>query len=129
MRVFSFAQESTRYCNYSKNRFGNELTFIEPYWYNDAEEVIKSDFDSALKYVEDTYLTMIDHQYEAQQARAVLPLCLKTELIMTGFRNDWVHFFDLRALDKTGPAHPDMKAIAVPMYKEFIQRKYIIPKN
>lgn len=124
-RVFSWAQESTRYCNYSVDRFGNELTFVEPYWYNDAEEVVKSDFDSALKYIEDTYLTMIDHQYSAQQARAILPLCLKTELIMTGFRNDWEHFYDLRALDKTGAAHPDMKAIAVPMLEEFKNRNYI----
>ena len=63
--------------------------------------------------------------HKPQDAREVLPLCTKTEICMCGFVSDWKHFFELRALDKTGPAHPDMKAIAVPLYKEFIKRGYI----
>ena len=130
-RVFSFAQESTRYCNYSKDKFGNELTFIEPTWYDEAEPVIKSSFESFLKYSEDAYLDLLDHQYTPQQARQVLPNALKTEICMTGFVDStgWIHFFDLRALDKTGPAHPDMKALACPLYAEFCQRGYIGNSN
>ena len=129
-RVFSFGQESSRYCNYSKDRFGNEITYIKPTWYDDSEPVIKSSFESFLKYSEDAYLDLIDHQYTPQQARQVLPNALKTEVCMTGFVDDagWKHFFDLRALDKTGPAHPDMKALALPLYNDFIQRGLINPQ-
>lgn len=129
-RAFSFGQESSRYCNYSKDRFGNEITYIKPTWYDDSEPVIKSSFESFLKYSEDAYLDLIDHQYTPQQARQVLPNALKTEVCMTGFVDDagWKHFFDLRALDKTGPAHPDMKALALPLYNDFIQRGLINPQ-
>ena len=68
-------------------------------------------------------------EFKAQDARWILPNALKTEVCMTGFVDDagWKHFFDLRALDKTGPAHPDMKALALPLYKDFIQRGLINP--
>lgn len=124
-RTMSFAQESTRYCNYGRERFGNEITYIKPTWYDDSEPVIKSSFESFLKYSEDTYLDLIDHQYTPQQARQVLPNALKTEIVVTGFTKDWEHFFNLRALDKTGPAHPDIKALALPLYEEFLERSYI----
>ena len=93
-RTMSFCQESTRYCNYSKDKFGNELTFIEPTWYADSENVIKSSFDSFLKYSEDAYLDLLDHQYTPQQARQVLPNAIKTEICMCGFEEGWKHFFD-----------------------------------
>lgn len=130
MRVFSFAQESTRYCNYSKDKFGKELTFIKPSWYDDAVENTKVVFDTLLDGSENAYLNLLDHQCSPQQARAVLPNALKTEICMTGFVDDagWKHFFDLRALDKTGPAHPDMKALALPLYNDFIQRGLINPQ-
>ena len=111
-RVFSFAQESTRYCNYSKSKWGSEITFIQPSWYAEAEPVIKSSFESFLKYSEDAYMDLIDHQYTAQQARQVLPNALKTEVVMTGFASDWRHFFDLRMWGKTGAPHPDMLELA-----------------
>ena len=120
-RVFSFAQESTRYCNYGKEKFGNEITFIEPTWYNEAEDVIKSSFESFLRYSEDAYMDLLDHQYTPQQARQVLPNALKTEIVLTAFEKDWVHFFNLRAIGTTGAPHPDMKALALPLFKEFME--------
>lgn len=143
-RVFSFAQESTRYVNYSKDKFGNHLTFIVPEWSNIySQETINvsghfiscsnplslSNNDKRFIYLlsdaEQTYLDMCEYGLKAQEAREVLPLCTKTEICMCGFVKDWVHLFELRALDKTGPAHPDMKALIVPLYKEFIKRGYI----
>lgn len=130
-RVFSFAQESTRYCNYSKDKFGKDLTFIKPAWYDAAESRVKLDFESCLDWCASTYLGLLEQQYTPQQARQVLPNALKTEVCMTGFVDStgWKHFFDLRALDKTGPAHPDMKALACPLYAEFCQRGYIDNSN
>ena len=130
MRVFSFAQESTRYCNYSKDRFDNTVTFIKPVWYEGVNHKIQQDFEAALDWTESTYLGLLKIGLTPQQARQVLPNALKTEVCMTGFVDDsgWKHFFDLRALDKTGPAHPDMKALALPLYNDFIQRGLINPQ-
>lgn len=120
-RVFSFAQESTRYCNYGKDKFGSEITFIEPTWYNEAEGVIKSSFESFLKYSEDAYMDLLDHQYTPQQARQVLPNALKTEVVLTAFESDWVHFFNLRSIGTTGRPHPDMQALATPLLEDFLE--------
>lgn len=111
-RAFSFCQESTRYCNYGKDKFGSEITFIEPTWYNEAEGVIKSSFESFLKYSEDAYMDLLDHQYTPQQARQVLPNALKTEICMCGFEKDWGHFFALRYYGITGKPHPSMYKVA-----------------
>lgn len=129
-RVFSFAQESTRYCNYSKDRFDNAITFIKPVWYEGVNQRIQQDFEATLDWTESTYLGLLKEGLTPQQARQVLPNALKTEVCMTGFVDDagWKHFFDLRALDKTGPAHPDMKALALPLYTDFIQRGLINPQ-
>lgn len=128
-RVFSFAQESTRYCNYSKDKFGGEITFILPPWStNDVEESTKMDswFRAALTYNEAVYLDLIKEGWTPQQARAVLPNALKTELVMTGFVSDWEHFFGLRATEAgaKGP-HPQASELANPLYKEFLKRNYI----
>lgn len=142
-RVFSFAQESTRYCNYSKDKFGNELTFIKPCWtegeefnvYKDGTEALSSclrasilsypTFVSVLKCIESAYNSLIGAGWQAQQAATILPNAIKTELIMTGFAEDWEHFFDLRALGTTGAPHPQAKQLAMPLYEEFINRGYI----
>lgn len=138
-RVFSFAQESTRYCNYSKDKFGNELTFIEPCWledYNYESNTYYNGFLVALRAAEANYLNLLkqwedkipDKRYKTgfrnnpwtpQQARAVLPNALKTELVMTGFINDWKHFFELRCAPN---AHPSAKELAIPLSEEFIKR-------
>lgn len=110
-RVFSFAMESTRYCNYSKDKFNNEITFIIPSWLDWKEETIsKGDFEksgsdstdsqlfiNSLLNAEDSYLRLIKEGWKPQQARNVLPNATKTELVMTGFESDWEGFFKLRS--------------------------------
>ena len=101
-RVFSFAQESTRYCNYSKDKFGNEITFIKPCFLDDSKLALygpyhtvirdkspESIFIASLNNAERDYLDLIESGWKPQEARAVLPNALKTELVMTGFANDW----------------------------------------
>lgn len=137
-RVMSFAQESTRYCNYSKDKFGNELTFIQPCWLDDErlklygpyhtvirDKSPESIFIANLNNAERDYLDLIGLGWKPQEARAVLPNSLKTELVVTGFVSDWNHFFDLRARGTTGAPHPQAKELAEPLMKEFIARKYI----
>lgn len=115
-RVFSFAQESTRYCNYSKDKFGNELTFIKPSWsyfkntsYKDAGYFDGDVFESSLEKAESYYFKLIEKGWKPQQARQVLPNATKTELVMTGFESDWEHFLSLRTSKN---AHPDAKKLA-----------------
>lgn len=143
-RVFSFAQESTRYCNYSKDKFGNELTFICPSWLElnlgSYEFIVKEDGpadiagDGYLKSTLDTnkdvwilqvmlnaelsYKGLLAEGCSPQEARQVLPNALKTEICMTGFASDWKKFFDLRYFEVTGKAHPDMKLLATMMKEE-----------
>lgn len=149
-RVMSFAQESTRYCNYSKDKFGNELTFIIPEWCPEIREGSNKGWDSCsiydklylqhLQNAENTYFALLkqwdervpDKRYKSgfknnpwvpQQARAVLPNALKTELVMTGFVSDWKHFFSLRSkIAKTGKPHPQAQELADPLMDEFIKK-------
>lgn len=141
-RVMSFAQESTRYCNYSKDKFGNELTFIEPCWledYNYKDNTYNQLFIDSLRFAEAHYLDLLkkwddkipDKRYKTgfrnnpwtpQQARAVLPNSLKTELVVTGFVSDWKHFFELRCASN---AHPQAQELAIPLREEFVKRGYI----
>ena len=157
-RTFSFTQESTRYCNYSKDKFGNELVFIEPLWFNtkniisytnennssliskheesefpnvlyelEIEKINKDTKEKILWSAEDwfihnlktselSYFKMLNQGWKQQQARAVLPNSLKTELIMTGFISDWKHFFSLRT---AVGAHPQAQELAIPLQEEF----------
>lgn len=147
-RVFSFAQESTRYCNYSKDKFGSEITFIIPSWSKATEgdygtlgdpldiqfeeydnNVFEQEFINELINTEFRYMNILDAGYTPQQARQVLPNALKTELVMTGFVSDWQHFFRLRTsiIAETGKPHPDASSLADPLYKEFISRGYMEP--
>lgn len=141
-RVMSFAQESTRYCNYSKDKFDNQITFIQPSWIILDKEIapinelclLSGQYDREnpnLRYLASlvdanyAYVLLLNKGWTPQQARAVLPNSLKTELVMTGFVSDWKHFFDLRARGTTGAPHPQAKELAEPLMKEFIARKYI----
>jgi thymidylate synthase (FAD) len=139
-RIASFSQESTRYCNYSKDRFGGHVTFVLPPWVSiepglyDYHFVTdeKSDTLSAEDYIwiaamnedEQHYLTLIDNGWQPQQARAVLPNSLKTEIIITANLREWRHIFKLRAEGSTGKPHPQMLEIMCPLLKEF---KHLIP--
>ena len=136
-RVFSFLMESQRYVAYNKDKFGGEITYIIPDWVKlRMNDLSQSDFDQCddncvltwrenLKNSESDYMYLLEMGLKAEEARSVLPNDCKTELIMTGFISDWEHFFDLRALDKTGKAHPDIKALACPLRAEFILNNYV----
>lgn len=110
-RVFSFAQESQRYCNYSKDKFNNELTFIKPTWFEreGLNDNVNADFEDQLIDTQERYFSMLALGLKPQEARAILPNAIKTELVMTGFESDWEHFFELRC---SGAAHPDAKKLA-----------------
>lgn len=111
-RVFSFANESTRYCNYSKDKFGGELTFIKPYWLQDSDAAESVTFFTSLEQSERAYNKLTEMGVAAQATREVLPLATKSEIIMTGFKSDWDRFLDIRLHQSTGPVHPDMLVIA-----------------
>lgn len=130
-RTFSFSAESTRYCNYSKDKFGNELTFIIPNWVNthcpnkeqEGPSVSDMEWSSAMLDAEASYKILLKMGWTPQQARAVLPNSLKTELVMTGFVSDWKHFFRLRSrIAETGKPHPQAQELADPLMDEFVKR-------
>ena len=138
-RANSMAEQSTRYCNYSKDKFGNEISINIPEWVRalSVEEPTQIDFLELAKKVtegqaddyenwlfanlaaERAYLNLIAAGRKPQEARAILPLDTNTELIHTAFVSDWKHFFDLRAKGTTGAPHPDAKVLALPLYEEF----------
>ena len=134
-RVHSIAEQSTRYCNYSKNKFGNELTFTKPSWFDRQVAITingkyipadaKGDFTQeearlieSLSNAEESYIYLIKCGWQPQQAREVLPLCTASEIVHTAFASDWKHFFDLRLFECTGKVHPNMKELAQLMYDE-----------
>ena len=158
-RRFSFMAESTRYCNYSKGKFNNELTFIIPewldieeghhkydcsfvdqkwmgpnntevsyqwldtnglVWYPDTDEHL---FLKSLSDSEEIYFKLLEQGWKPQQARAVLPSALKTELYMCGFAEDWKKFFELRCASN---AHPQARELAIPLHEEFKNKNYVL---
>lgn len=122
-RVFSFAVESTRFCNYSKGKFGGELTFVRPCWFATASKHTKWIFRLACCVSEKIYLRLLRKGWTPEKARNVLPLATKCEMVMTGFEGDWRHFFDLRAHGTTGKPHPQAEELAKPLFYEFVDKK------
>lgn len=130
----SHLAESTRYCNYSKDKFGNEITFIKPYWCNIPEGdygtpdyipdrlprigATESGLIDALQYAEYYYFFLLSEGWTPQQARSVLPLSIKSELISCGFKDSWENFFYRR---DAPDAHPMAQEIAKPMHQKFIE--------
>lgn len=108
-RVFSFAQESQRYCNYSKGKYNSEITIVKPHWWTKEDDINATLYLDVWRAAEHSYNTLIENGIKPQDARSVLPNATKTELIMTGFESDWEHFFELRC---SGAAHPDAKKLA-----------------
>lgn len=155
-RTFSICEQSTRYCNYSKDKFGNELTFIIPTKFyqliNEWSQSVDSLTKESYSYIKDTsfeehlsflrthdrgwvayednlerceldYIYLVNEEdWKPQHAREVLPLATATEVVYTGYTSDWAHFFQMRC---DNAAHPDMKALAIPLKEEFIKRGYI----
>lgn len=130
----SHLAESTRYCNYSKDKFGNEITFIKPCWCNIPEGdygtpdyipdrlprigATESGLIDALQYAEYYYFFLLSEGWTPQQARSVLPLSIKSELISCGFKDSWENFFYRR---DAKDAHPMAQEIAKPMHQKFIE--------
>lgn len=137
-RKFSFMAESSRYNNYSKNKFNNELTFIKPCWTNIPEGDYGGIFNpkepditlapneyafiNILRESEKYYIGLTNNGWKAEQARNILPLSLKIELYMCGFAEDWEQFFKLRTASN---AHPQARELAIPLKEEFISRNYL----
>lgn len=146
-RVNSIAEESTRYCNYTKEKFGGEINICKPSWIQDAIEIdvlkerttqdwvgiIRQICDSeldglgmfdnpieyygaSLAFANICYNNLIRLGWQAQQAREVLPLGTKSDIVYTAFTSDWKHWFDLRLFGVTGKPHPNMREIAVMAY-------------
>lgn len=173
-RTMSMVQESTRYVNYSKEKFGDECTFVIPPWIGkhelaegehidwwdgdwvdiDKMKIVKvtGDYGSndrvdtwlnGLKSCEDTYMMLLNDwshidgvreedkkPWLAQQARGVLPLATKTEFVLCGYKDAWVHFFRLRSdIAATGKPHPQAQELANPLRDEFVSRGYLTKKD
>ncbi len=151
-RANSMAEQSTRYCNYSKNKFGNEISINLPTWITETENFTETenisqdslkDYCKAITEGKDSqwskldcwlfgnlaaefaYMKLIEAGCKPQEARVILPLDCNTELVHTAFVSDWQHFFDLRALGTTGAPHPDAKILAKPLYEAFTERSYL----
>lgn len=114
-RIASYSQESTRYCNYSADKFGNELTFIRPFYWNDEPEKMEA-WLCHMKLTEETYMQLIKLGASPQEARAILPNSLKTEIVVTMNIREWRHFFKVRC---SPAAHPQMREVAIPILKKF----------
>ena len=121
-RIASYSQESTRYCNYTKNKFGSEITAIEPCFWKSGSEVDKEKhtiWKNSIEAVEKAYFKLIELGASPQEARSILPNSLKTEIVMTMNLREWRHFFKLRTSNK---AHPQIREIAIPLLNEFKNR-------
>ena len=116
-RLASFAQESTRYCNYSQDKFGSEITVIKPCFYREYSEEYDL-WKSAMENAEYEYFQLLNAGSTPQEARSVLPNSLKTEVVMTANIREWRHFLKLRAAGVTGKPHPQMLEVAVPLLNE-----------
>lgn len=120
-RVMSFAQESQRYCNYSLSKFNNEITFVYPSWLEkfDEQRALDDspypDFTYGLLYAEQMYFELLGQGLKPQQARQILPNACKTELVVTGFNDDWKQLLELRC---SAGADPDIKQLMNPLKKE-----------
>ena len=114
-RTFSVAEQSTRYCDLIKDKFGGELTFIKPAWRQKNKKgfILSFDnYDAFFADCEQTYKQLRQQGWKPEQARQVLPLGLKTQAVYTAFDADWIHFIRLRADNVSGKVHPNMNIIA-----------------
>jgi len=149
-RVDSITESSTRYCNYSKDKFGNEISINLPHCVTEEKIKLAKKYSSIIAIPNDeygtlyeketcnwldidwwlwslscselAYMKLIEKGWKAQDARTVLPLATQTEIVHTAFISDWQHFFSLRCAPD---AHPDARALAIPLKEEFIKLGYI----
>lgn len=117
-RIASFAQESTRFCDYSKDKFNHNLTFIKP-CFLDENSTDYQLWHDAMEHCEKSYFEMLQNGLTPQEARAVLPNSTKTELIITANYREWRNMFKLRT-DKA--AHPQMREVMIPLLEELREK-------
>jgi thymidylate synthase (FAD) len=113
-RMASYAQESTRYCNYSKNKFGSEISVIKPVW-TDEKPKLKKIWLKAMQNAEKSYMEMTENGALAQEARELLPIDTKTEIVVTANIREWRHIFALRCSKK---AHPQIRKVMIDLREE-----------
>jgi len=122
-RIGAYSQESTRYCNYGKNKFGNEITVIRPAHLehkSDTEQIL---WEETMFKIEENYFELLKRGWTPQEARGILPNELKTEMVVTYNMRQWRHFFAMRC----GPAaHPQLRALTIPMLSAFKERIPVI---
>jgi thymidylate synthase (FAD) len=114
-RIASYSQESTRYCNYTGDKFGNELTFIKPSFWKEESNNYKA-WKNTMSYIEKQYFLLIENGAKPEEARSILPNSLKTEIMVTMNMRSWRNFLILRTAKS---AHPQIREIAIPMLKMF----------
>ena len=148
-RASSISEQSTRYCNFSRDKFGSEVTFILPSWVDEKQlgihnsktimnqvqgfenwantsEMSELTFLLSLAVAESGYFNLLNQGWKPQQAREVLPLATATEVVYTAYVKDWEHFFECRSNKYgKGGAHPSASELADPLYEEFVSRGYI----
>lgn len=113
-RIAAYSQESTRYCSYNKDKFGNEITVIDPFFYQDKSN--RELWQEACLTAEKSYMALLAGGSSPQEARSVLPNSLKTEIVVTYNMREWRHFFRLRC---DAAAHPQMRQVAIPLLLHF----------
>jgi thymidylate synthase (FAD) len=116
-RLCAVAQESTRYCNYSKDKFDNGVTFILPYFWKDTvnDVLLLNRWKDSIRSAENIYLELIKAGSSPQEARSVLPNSLKTEIVITANLREWRHILKLRTASQ---AHPQMREVMCPLLDE-----------
>ncbi|MBR6985603.1 MAG: FAD-dependent thymidylate synthase [Ruminococcus sp.] len=114
-RIASYSQESTRYCNYSKDQFGNEITVIKPCFWEETSNNYKV-WKEAMELIEKAYFNLLSNGAKPEEARSILPNSLKTEIVVTMNLREWRHFFKLRTSKR---AHPQMREVAIMLLKDF----------
>lgn len=117
-RVASFSQESTRYVNYSKGKHGSEITVIVPPNFSTWEVEARLEWEYAMEDCERRYMRLLELGRSPQEARGVLPIDVKTEIVITANLREWMHIFDLRC---SSNAHPSMQELMIPLRAEFKQ--------
>lgn len=117
-RLFAYTMESTRYCNYAKDKFDNEITVIEPIFWEPTDPKYLV-WKRAMEYAEQAYMELIELGAKPEEARSVLPHSIKTEIVMTSNIREWRHFFRMRIGKE---CHPQMRELSIPMLTEFKKR-------
>lgn len=127
-RVASFAQESTRYCNYGHE---GEITVILPVFFDtgmgvNSNSIVFEEWKQSCEVAERKYISLLEKGATPQEARAVLPNSLKTDIVVTANLREWRHILSLRAVGTTGKPHPQMREVMIPLLEDLKERIPVI---